>query len=258
MFHFSQGKALMVAAGSWEVTGLQAQSTFPIGVFRLPVPDSDHPRFGAFTWGRAAEHGGRSAESGGRRTTGPFGLYQGSKHPEVALDFLRYLTSQQAHQKFVDRSGWLPVVIGVTPPPAMQGFAPDPEGGLSGFNLRWGTEILRITENNWHLLFSPHGGVDAFVEQVAPRYRTAMAADLQRRDRRSFQQLMHGDTSLEASRQLAARRPDDPVEQLKFQSLLQAQNEREVYYYFMHHRLAQVQRGSAAATATGPAASSSP
>jgi raffinose/stachyose/melibiose transport system substrate-binding protein len=244
MFHFCQGKALLVAAGSWEATGLRAQSRFPLGVFRLPVPGPDHPRFGAHTWGRTAESGGRSAESGGRRTTGPFGLYQGSKHPEVALDFLRYLSSQRAHQTFIDLSGWLPVVTGVTPPEAMKEFAPHAEGALGGLSLRWGAEILRITENNWHVLFAPQGGVDAFVAEVAPRYREAMAADMRRRDRRSFQQLMLGDSSLEAVRQLAARQPDDPVQQFKLESLLQTQNEREVYYYYMNYRLAEIERTS--------------
>lgn len=243
MFHFSQGRALMVAAGSWEATGLRAQSRFAIGVFRLPVPGPGHPRYGAHTWGRAAESGGRSVESAGRRITGPFGVYQGSKHPEVALDFLRYLTSQPAHQTFVDLSGWLPIIVGVTPPAAMAGFAPDPVGVPAGLALRWGTgEIQRITENNWHVLFAPHGGVDAFVTGIAPRYADAMRADLRRRDRRSFQQLMLGDSSLEASRQLAARRPDDAIEQFKFEALLQTQNEREIYHYYMNHRLAEIER----------------
>lgn len=237
IFHFSQGKALMVAAGSWEATGLRDQARFSIGVFRLPVPAPDHPRYGAYTWGRAAESGSSTAESGGRRTTGPFGLYQGSRHPEVALDFLRYLTSQRAHQTFVNVSGWLPVIVGVTPPEAMRAFAPDPNGGLGGLTLRWGAEILRVTENHWHLLFAPHGGVDAFVAEVAPRYPEAMRADLQRRDRRSFQQLALGDSSLEATRQLAARRPDDPIERFKYESLLQSQNDREAYYYFMNYHL---------------------
>jgi raffinose/stachyose/melibiose transport system substrate-binding protein len=243
IFHFSQGHALMVAAGSWEATGLRTQSRFPIGVFRLPVPGPDHPRYGRHTWGRAAESGGRSVESAGRRITGPFGLYQGSKHPEVALDFLRYLSSQRAHQVFVDISGWLPVVVGVTPPANMAGFIPDPVGAPGSFGLRWGTgEILRLTENSWHVLFAPPGGVEAFVAQVAPRYAEAMRADLRRRDRRSFQQLMLGDSSLEASRQLALRRPGDSIEQFKFESLFQAQNEREVYYYYMNHRLAEMDR----------------
>jgi hypothetical protein len=79
---------------------------------------------------------------------------------------------------------------------------------------------------------------------VAPRYREAMAADMRRRDRRSFQQLMLGDSSLEAVRQLAARQPDDPVQQFKLESLLQTQNEREIYYYYMNYRLAEIERAS--------------
>jgi hypothetical protein len=53
---------------------------------------------------------------------------------------------------------------------------------------------------------------------------------------------MLGDSSLEAVRQLAARRPDDPVQQFKLESLLQTKNEREVYYYYMNYRLAEIDR----------------
>jgi raffinose/stachyose/melibiose transport system substrate-binding protein len=234
LFAFTQGNALMLAAGSWETSGLVAQSRFPIGVFRLPLPGPDHPRYGAFTWGRPAE-------SSGRASTGPFGLTRGSRHPAEALDFLRYLTSQRAHQKFVEQSRWLPVVAGVKVPASMQGFEPDLTGSLPGLNLRWGTEIRRVTESNWHRLFSPSGGVEAFAATVEPELPAAAVGDLRRRDRRSAQQIMLADPGLEGMRQLLRRAPDDATLGFKFQALLQGQNDREAYYYQTHFRLAEAE-----------------
>jgi len=238
VFAFTQGQALMLAAGSWETTGLVAQSRFPIGVFRLPLPGPDHPRYGSFTWGRPAE-------SSGRAVTGPFGLTRGSRHPAEALDFLRFLTSQRAHQRFVEQSRWLPVVVGVKVPPSMQDFEPDLDGSLPGVNLRWGSEIRRVTENNWHRLFSPAGGVDAFIANVERELPAAAVGDLQRRDRRAAQQIMLADPGLEGLRQLRQRTPDDEALAFKFQTLLQGQNDREIYYYQIHYRLAELKESAA-------------
>lgn len=235
MFAFTQGKALMLAAGSWETTGLRAQAGFPMGVFQLPRPGPEHPRFGAFTWGPPAE-------TGGRPLTGPFGVYRGSAHPEVALDFLKFLSSQRAHQEFVNLSRWLPVVAGVKVPEAMRGFEPDFDGQLQGVSLRWGTEIKRITENCWHQLFAENGGVDAFIVAMEPQLTAAALADMNRRDKRSLQQILLSDPALEGARQLAAQRPGDALAELKFRALLESQDDRETYYYQTHYRLAEVTR----------------
>jgi raffinose/stachyose/melibiose transport system substrate-binding protein len=234
IFYFSQGRALMMAAGSWEATGLRAQADFPLGVFRVPLPGPDHPRYGEFTWGAPSE-------TSGRATTGPFGIYNGSRHFDQALDFLHFISSQPAHRKFVARSGWLPVVHGVAVPAGMQGFEPHLEGSLQGISLRWGTEIKRVTENHWHLLFSDAGGVDEFVAASRAKYRQGVAADLARRDRRSYLEMGLADPALEANRQILAHRPESAVQRLKYDAMLQAQNEREAYYYQMHYRLGEVE-----------------
>lgn len=234
VFAFTQGKALMLAAGSWETTGLMAQARFPLGVFRLPQPGPDHPKYGAFTWGRPAEVSGRAV-------TGPFGLTRDSAHPEQALDFLRYLTSRNVHQKFVQRSRWLPVVSGVDVPRGMEGFEPDLEGSIPGLNLRWGTEIRSVTENAWHLLFSEQGGVEGFTQAASPLMEEAAIGDLRRRDRRAAQQIMLADPGLESIRQLRQRDERSAELQFKFQTLLQGQNDREAYYYQIHYRLAEAE-----------------
>ena len=234
LFAFTQGRALMLAAGSWESAGLAAQARFPLGVFRLPLPADDDPRYGEFTWGRPAE-------TSGRAMTGPFGLTRDAPNPREALDFLHFLTSRVQHQRFVERSRWLPVVVGVEAPPAMRGFMPDLEGSLPGLNLRWGTEIRRVTENHWHLLFSDQGGVGPFTDAVAPLLPEAALGDLRRRDRRSLQQLQLSDPSVEALRQLHRRDPADPARREKYQSLLQSLNDREAYYYQIHFRLAEAE-----------------
>jgi len=248
VFAFTQGRALMLAAGSWETSGLAAQARFPLGVFRMPLPGPEHPLYGQHTWGRPAE-------SSGRAVTGPFGLARDSANPDQALDFLRYLTSQRVHQKFVAQSRWLPVVIGVPVPESMRDFEPDLTGALPGLNLRWGTEIRRLTENHWHRLFTERGGVESFTTAMAPELPRAAQGDLRRRDRRAQQTLLLGDPALEGTRQLLLRSPSDPGLAVKFQSLLQGQNDREAYYYQIHLRLKEAE---AAAGQSAGAASERP
>jgi raffinose/stachyose/melibiose transport system substrate-binding protein len=237
LFAFVQGRALMVAAGSWEASGLNAQAPFPIRVMRLPLPERDHPEFGKFTWGPPAE-------ASGRASTGPFAIYNGTKHFDVALDFLRFLSSQSVHRAFVQRSGWLPVVTGVEAPASMAGFEPKLDGALQGLSLRWGTEIRRVTETHWHTLFAEDGGVEAFIAATREAYGKGVLADLRRRDRRAFIEMGLADPGLEANRQLGLRRPDDEALRRKYEAMLQAQNEREIYYYQMHERLAELEASS--------------
>lgn len=106
-FLFEQGRALMVATGSWDATTLFNRPRFPVGVFDLPAPSPNHPDYGHFVLGRHSEAGVRSY--------GPFGIPRTSPNYETALDFMRFITSLPGNQLFADKSGWVPVILGVRP-----------------------------------------------------------------------------------------------------------------------------------------------
>ena len=104
---FVSGRAAMVVAPSWEATSLTQLCPFAIGAFRYPSPREDDPVYGRFAKGPFSE---------GQLQTGmPFYLNRHTAHRAEALDFLRFLGSQEGSTIFTRVSDWLPVVVGVKP-----------------------------------------------------------------------------------------------------------------------------------------------
>jgi raffinose/stachyose/melibiose transport system substrate-binding protein len=104
---FVSGRAAMVVAPSWESTSLTQLCPFAIGAFRFPSPREDDPVYGRFARGPFSE---------GQIMTGmPFYLNRRTAHRAEALDFLKFLGSQEGSTIFTRVSDWLPVVMGVQP-----------------------------------------------------------------------------------------------------------------------------------------------
>ncbi len=77
-----------VTTGTWDVASIreQVQDQFEIGVLDFPMPLKNDPVYGPFLEGPVYED----------RTSGwglPFGITRQSKHPEIAIDFLLFLAS---------------------------------------------------------------------------------------------------------------------------------------------------------------------
>ncbi len=203
MLLFVQGRALMICSGSWDATGLRAQSPFPVGAARVPFPSPDDPDFGEQTLDVPAE----------RASTGiTFGLNRASEHPDVARDFLRFLASQPVNQLWTDSSGWVPAVLGVTPTPEVAVFLPDPEGFPLHYKIAADGmgDLRRVFENALYRLYDPRGGVDAFLDEIRGDYRAAWLSDLARLARSRHESLQRSDTQAAALAWLAARPDADP------------------------------------------------
>lgn len=134
---FAQGRTAMMASGSWDAGSVFAGARdVAVGVtaFPLPAPGGRYGRYGPWGGNEAGANGGAA-----------FGIVKSSRHPDVALDFLRFLTSHKWNQRHNRANAWLPVVIGATPDAAMAPFMPDPYGLMEriawtqGFDLetRW-------------------------------------------------------------------------------------------------------------------------
>jgi raffinose/stachyose/melibiose transport system substrate-binding protein len=131
-FRFVNGQAGFMFTGSWDASGtfLQADAKgFEVGVCDLPPVAPDDPG-GNFYRGRVNE----AATAGG----GVYGVYKGSKNVEVAVDFLRYITSRKANEKFNRMSQWPPLTIGAEPSEIMRPFAPNPVGYSSPLQFNFG------------------------------------------------------------------------------------------------------------------------
>lgn len=236
VFLFLQRRALMVIAGSWDYTSLNGQADFPLGVFPLPLPARSDPVYGPAMLGEMNE-----AEAGAESA---FALNAAGAHPEVALDFLHFITSAEGNRLFGEKSRWLPAVTGIVPPENLRPLMPVTEGYPNGFNARLlanlGFDIRRLWENNLGLLGAPTDGVGqvrAIYREQLPaalkadllRLIAALRANVARQDTTiaALTGVMHGDSTAERDR-VETKRSD----------IFRQQNAREAEAYWAEAELA--------------------
>ncbi len=170
LFYFLQERALMIETNGLEVQSIKSQVAFPLGVMKNPMPDEDDPKYGKHYFGRESE-----LKFAGHFT---FGLTRQSEHPDVAIDFLRYLTSQQVHQEFVRLCGIVPAIIGVNPREDTEEFVPIAGSypGGRGFPTTSGNEGGQFN-SGIHGLFEKGLSVDEFIDTIEPGYAEAIVKD---------------------------------------------------------------------------------
>ena len=154
---FFNARAVMVVAPAYEATSLRQLCPFPLGAFRFPYPREDDPVYGRYAKGPFSE---------GQLQTGmPFYLNRWTKHRAEALDFLRFMGSQEGSTIFTNVSDWLPIVIGVKPSDFSAKFQLQPDG----YNWYWGFlgpsnhgDPQNLVLSVLYTLWSQDGSVDAF------------------------------------------------------------------------------------------------
>ncbi len=146
-FRFTQGKALFCASGSWDAMSFATQVDFLMGIVDFPRPNRQDPEFGQYVRGRISEAG---APAVFRLAVSKF-----SEHPEVALRFLQFLTSQENNQRFNTLSRWPPAIKGAKSHPLMEPFVRNPIGFWTGDIYRLvgnGPCTAVYTQANWELV----------------------------------------------------------------------------------------------------------
>ena len=189
MLQFLQGRAAMLVTGTWDSGGLLAQSDFPVGAFKLPVLRRDDPKYGRGTLGPVSEANTFAGL--------PFGLTRSSRHPDRALDFLRFLTSRQSNAKFSRISTWLPVIKGVPVPKVSEAFRPVEDGYVRGLNLRALSERGDLVmRQNLYLLSGNGASADAFIGRTHSLFDQAYREELVRLAHISHETLRQKDSVL--------------------------------------------------------------
>ncbi len=133
-FYFVNELAGFLWTGSWDANGTAVQAAakgFEVGVFDFPLPAPNEPG-GEFISGRPNE---------GMNGASVFGLFKGSRHQPQALDFLKYLSSQKANEKFNQLSQWPPLTIGAQPSKLMEPFAADMRGFSTRLDFNIGSRV---------------------------------------------------------------------------------------------------------------------
>jgi ABC-type glycerol-3-phosphate transport system substrate-binding protein len=184
IFTYLQQNSVMLYAGSWDYAVLLRDGAFTTGILPMPAPAADDPVYGPLTLGPISEAAGNPEAM--------LGVLRSSRHREVALDFLHYLSSRAATAEFSRISHRISSVIGTPPPPDGSLLVPRLEGELSGFTVdfRWfaAGSASNFFQRHLHGSIGPRGDVAAFAARLnaeMPRYlRQDLAWHLQqlRRD----------------------------------------------------------------------------
>ncbi|MBW7896433.1 MAG: extracellular solute-binding protein [Opitutaceae bacterium] len=173
MLQFLQGQAAMLSTGTWDAGGILQQAQFEVGAFAVPSISPDDPVFGAATLGPTSEANIFASL--------PFGMTQASRHPEIVIDFLRFMTSRRMNEKFAEISTWLPVIKGVEVPKVAEAFRPISSGFIPGLVLQnYGSLATNIFNQNVHLLSGANASAAAYVEKTRDIYPRVLVPELQR------------------------------------------------------------------------------
>jgi len=116
-FLFAQGNAAMMATGTWDAGSVwqQVEGDFEIMIFDFPVPTPGQKYYDAIKY-RLSEAGfGASAM---------FGLSKFSRHPEIAIDFMQFLTSLKINEEVNAKWRWFPAIRGAKTDELLSNFEP--------------------------------------------------------------------------------------------------------------------------------------
>jgi len=166
---YLQQRSLMLVAGSWDYAVLVDQVSFETEVTPLPMPTTDDPKYGKFTLGQAAED---------VRTTAALGIVRTSPNTEIAIDFLKFLTSHPVATQFSEMSQRISTIIDVPVPDALKKMAPQIEGEIPGFrvdNFLGNNNVRNLIQRHIHKVIGPSPDISGFAEtidaELAPNIR---------------------------------------------------------------------------------------
>jgi raffinose/stachyose/melibiose transport system substrate-binding protein len=228
---FIRGEAFSIPNGTWDYPTMRALAKFEIGAFQLPLPTADDREFGGYAL--------LPVSDGGSVTAMPFYLTRQSRHPEVAIDFLRYVTSLEGNRLFSQASHWMPSVEGVEIPRELQPFqrknngyvVTDAQNGPLLLNGP-GADYNQLFESNLHVLYAPNGGVEAYTRVIEGRYRGIVEGDLRKQIHVQRENLRQRDSSLAALQFLGAAEQAESIRQQSSQHL------NEIHAYLLEGKLA--------------------
>ena len=215
---FVNGRALMAVMPSWDASSLLLICPFEIGAFRFPHPREDDPVYGRFTQGPFSE---------GQVMTGMgFFVNRLTKHREQAIDFLRFLTSQEGSQLFTDISHWQPATVGVKPSHFAAQFTQETEGNAWGvsFMTLSGIDAGMFLRAELSSLWGSGGSVEAYRTVVQQGLPGRLRDDLRREERAARENIRRED-ALAA----AALRLSDPAQAPELLRLVTVANELKPY-----------------------------
>lgn len=212
VMQFLQWRSVFIVTGSWDGGMLieqarTAKHSFAVGITQFPVAKSIDP----------AVMGRRPYEQPAMGF--PFGLTKTCKHPDVALDFLRFLTAQKNNQELNEKIGWIPCILGAKPSGFMSAFEPNFYGIRSGLAFNLGGQSFKTFEQITQLLQigeDPQGrpyGIEDWCRDMPAKWLPAAVIDYEQRDEtgRDMLPAQEAAAALLRATMLLKNKPDPPA-----------------------------------------------
>jgi raffinose/stachyose/melibiose transport system substrate-binding protein len=131
MLMFTQRQSGFLYTGAWDAGTVYrlAEGKFRVGIMTNVLPSAGE-RWGPLT----------GVNEASMTAICSYGINKTSAHVDIALDFLKYWTSQAQNQRFNAEADWVPCIIGSKVPKHMAAYAPQIDGyaGNSAWLFSWG------------------------------------------------------------------------------------------------------------------------
>ncbi len=226
LLQFTQGKAAMIATGSWEAGSLDViiDDEFEMAIFEFPAADPTNERYGDYLKHPKSEAGTRAGFC--------FGLTKLSENKEQAIDFMHFLSAYRPDAPaeltgedaiLVDEEPvrvdnetlnasfkWFPAVQGCRPLPLLEPFEPQSGGIPDGVYTVAIDSDVELKYNNAYTAFISEREPDsldahyrAFMEQLTEVYAEYAIPDLKRNHNKSYGAIATNEGQLSALRRKA-------------------------------------------------------
>jgi len=228
---YAQQRSLMIIAGSWDYGTLVASGNFETRGLPIPLPSPRDSKYGGFTLGPSAEI---------QFPDGTLGVVKSSKHREVALDFLRYLSSQPIATQFAEMSQRLPSIVDAPISENLKQIIPDDEGEIPGFrvDLMFGANGQTLISRHIHLVTGLSPDIPRFAATLDAELPSYVRQDRVNHLRNLKKSIQVNDTSLA----LRLTFPEDlPAPPPRDTWIIRTEEQHKLQYDFL---LAQLRDGS--------------
>lgn len=163
-FLFLQQKAAMVVGDTRDFGLYKAMAGFEVGAFDFPMVSPDDPEYGRYFAGPFWEGDGAPGLK--------LAVTRDSAQPGLALDFLRFATSQRENQRFCAELSWYPAIGDTEVSAELAVFRPHTLGVLNAPDLAYPSSSTEVYfKQNLPLYLSSQLSFDDFIDGLAWEWR---------------------------------------------------------------------------------------
>lgn len=220
MREFLHGDALFIFAQTGTAMTLREQASFRVDALRAPQPTKDDPVVGSYILGPFAD--------GNDMTS--FGFYLNKRSPlkTEAIDFMRFLTSEEGNALFSAKSGWPPSIRGVPMSREVAAFVSPADGYMLGIGyFSAGGNSRDLLARNLYRLTGPQGSPAKLALALDEQMPEAARADLAALARDAWLAALPQDARIAALGGLVRAQPEQSAHLLAREQLEAAQNQSE-------------------------------